>query len=697
MVILSVIAIMVVASIKVLREKPVWRSVSKIQVGAGIRMPFNVAFKESIGSYIRSQIEILNSLTLRERVFKRLDRENYPVPDEAGLRVSLEPLGSTGIIKIKVDSKDKNLANKYHQDPIDESEKFKQAKRGSSAEAALLELTRQINTLEKEIKEGEEKLIEFQKQYDIVAYEESGNLAARHVGELEYRLAQLSTQRKIIETQLKELKTYDNPYLIESRLARLELSAFTPKLPLPSKTPKKGETGGSVSLSIPIYTPTETELKVYQDLRREEERLQDELQDALKIYKEEHPRIKELRKNIDKVKKQIAEEIKNLREKLEARYNALKLEQKALTDSLRDWKKKVFTISSQLAEYENLKGRLERKKKLYNLLIQRMSEINVATGIATDIVQVVEEPHLLIHPVKPKPLRTLTLAFIVGLALGVGLVFSAEYLNDTIRNTEEFEKITSIPTFALIPRFNEWKDKKPYEKTIKASDLHSPVIEAFRNLRTTITFATPQENLKTILVTSSVPQEGKTQIAVNLAISLAHGGAKTILIDADLRKGNVHKYFRLRTSKGLSTYLLGKHSLKEVIQPTGIENLDILPCGKHPPHPAELISSSTFKKLLQELEKEYDRIVIDSPPVLNVSESIVLGVSAQGTLLIVKGGSTSRKLVLRAVELLRKNKVKIIGGVINNLGPAELDYHSYYYYYYYGYRYYGESSEESSS
>jgi capsular exopolysaccharide synthesis family protein len=218
--------------------------------------------------------------------------------------------------------------------------------------------------------------------------------------------------------------------------------------------------------------------------------------------------------------------------------------------------------------------------------------------------------------------------------------------------------------------------------------------EAFRTVRTGIFFSAPEKELKRILVTSSIPGEGKTMLATNTAITMAQSGYKTLLVDADMRHPELHKSLQVIASRGLSNVLVGDAEPQEVISPTQIENLDLLPCGPIPPNPAELLGSQMLKTFLGKVEQKYDKIVFDSPPVISVTDPLVLATFVDGVLMVIQAGKCAKPLVLRSKEQLEAVKARIVGAVLNDVTSevGRYYYRDYYYYRYYS-GYYGEKTK----
>jgi capsular exopolysaccharide synthesis family protein len=275
-------------------------------------------------------------------------------------------------------------------------------------------------------------------------------------------------------------------------------------------------------------------------------------------------------------------------------------------------------------------------------------------------------------------------ALVLGLFGGIGLAFLLETLDTSISTRDEIEERLGLPFLGIVPRIQPGK-AEPDRDLFVHSNPKSPAAECLRSIRTNLLFMSPDKPLRTILVTSSGPSEGKTTTAISLAQIMADGGSRVLLVDADMRRPRVHQIFRLSKESGLSSLILGEGSLDEVIHSTPIPNLSVLPCGPIPPNPSELLHTGAFGNLLSTLATRYDRIIIDSPPAGVVSDAVVISTQVDGTALIVKGGRTSRDAAVRTVRALRDVNAQLLGAVLNDLDLEDQRYGQYYQYYRYGY------------
>jgi non-specific protein-tyrosine kinase len=294
------------------------------------------------------------------------------------------------------------------------------------------------------------------------------------------------------------------------------------------------------------------------------------------------------------------------------------------------------------------------------------------------------------NPVRPRLLPNTILASIVGALLAVGVVFLVEYLDDTLKTPEDVSRVLSLDTLGLIGKLN-----KGTKELVTLSQPLSPVSEAFRVLRTNIRFSSVDRPIHTLVVTSAGPTEGKSTTAANLATVMAQAGLKVIVVDADLRRPRLHQVFGIHPQGGLTGSLL-EGNMDGRLQPTKVEGLAMLPAGNRPPNPSELLGSRRLQELMKLLTQHVDMVVIDSPPVLPVTDAAVLAQGVDGVLLVVDAGETRRQIALQAVESLRQVGANVIGVVLNRVSTRK---GSYYHYYpeYYGDRHKQKKPKERSS
>ena len=343
---------------------------------------------------------------------------------------------------------------------------------------------------------------------------------------------------------------------------------------------------------------------------------------------------------------------------------------------------------SEESEIERLKSELAPYQTSYTDLLQSFEQLRLAEAQSVSNVVQVEPAIIPTNPIRPRVLMNTALAGVVGAMLAVGTVFLIEYLDDTVKSTEEASQALGLPIIGFFARNEDIEDEKP----IVVSEPRSPISEAFRSLRTNIQFAGVDKPIRTLLVTSPGPEEGKTTVAANLAIVLAQGGKKVLLLDADMRKPRIHRIMDLPNKLGVSDFF--KHptrDLRSAVQKWGDAYLDVVTSGEVSPNPAELLGSEKMSQILDMFKGKYDFVVIDSPPVGVVTDPTVLSACVDGTLLVVEPNKTKLGAAIASMEQLRRADANVIGVVFNNVSIKRAGYYtgydSGYYYYQYAYSY----------
>jgi polysaccharide biosynthesis transport protein len=313
-------------------------------------------------------------------------------------------------------------------------------------------------------------------------------------------------------------------------------------------------------------------------------------------------------------------------------------------------------------------------------------------------------------PIAPRRLTTVLAALFLSTLFGMGLALFLEYLDDTIRTTEEVENLLRLPALAAIPTIDsmpkrrlllvggnpgEEDESKPSSELLINNDPRSSLAEAYRQLRTSILLSTAGHAPKSLLITSSLPSEGKTTTAVNTAISLAQTGAKVLVIDADMRRPRLHSVFGVSNAAGLSTILssdMKDEDILNIIQYENDSKLNLLPSGPIPPNPAELIGSEQMANLLKAMQNHFTHVVVDSPPIASFTDGVLIASMVDGVILVVHSGKSSRQVVRRSRQLLQDINAKVFGVVLNNVNLRSQD--NYYYYQSYYHRDHYRNNEE---
>jgi len=407
------------------------------------------------------------------------------------------------------------------------------------------------------------------------------------------------------------------------------------------------------------------ETTVLQRLLERKSELEVSLSENLEYYKEKHPEIIGIRSELDSIDKKIETE-----------------------------KDKALRLKNNEIQYNILKREVDTNREIYESLLMRVGETEVMGELRTTNIRIIDKALVPRRPVKPRKKLNFIIALFVGVFSGTILAFLFESLDQSIKTPEDIKNYTKLPALASIALPQEEEDKQTSPEFITVEKPHSTISESYRSLRTSIMFTAVEHRRKTLLLTSSGPKEGKTTNAVNLAIVMAQAGEKVILLDADLRQPRIEKVFNITPGRGLTEVLAGGDDLDNVIRKTDIPNLDIMPCGSIPPNPSELLGSGKMDDLLRTLQEKYDRIILDTPPVLAVTDSVVLSAKMDGTILVVKAGETNRNAVLKTKEILEtvSKSTSLIGVVLNMVESGRTGGYYYYYHYYGKYGKYGDKT-----
>ncbi|HDL19243.1 MAG TPA: polysaccharide biosynthesis tyrosine autokinase [Bacteroidetes bacterium] len=663
---------------------------------------------------INNQVEILKSRSLAGKVvddlFNSPEKDslklfyvekakgpvNYRVLGVARIRrnLSISPVRDTDIIKIKMKAPSgweaAFLTNKiaHGYQVLDRNQS-----RGEISEVVNF-LDKQLSQKSKDLKNSEEALRQFQQNTGIVALPEETQRMVDQVVEfqtayntadielktyqtrLNYLKSQLGDRRESLENDLSQIAT---PYIRqlreriaekEARYIEYKIEGVNENFPNMKKMKKdinalkkelKGEVGKILRSKIPVDDP----LQPYQEL-------------VTKIIEAET----EIEANSSRVEK--------------------------LKEIVDQYSKKLDTLPDKSMELARLERARQLNENIYLMMKEKYEESRITRAGQIGKIKIVDVAVPPRTPISPKKKMNLILGVLIGLGLGVGITFFLEYLDNSIRTVEDLERI-KLPFLGSIPEIKPDDSNgfwKPAIFTVKKSKgrrrseqgeiadrliTHlkpkSPISEAYRSLRTQIQYSKADNPPRTILVSSPGPGEGKSTSVTNLAISVAQMGSKTILVDADLRRPVLHNLFSLKRETGLSNYLVGRASLDEIIKTTGVENLDLITTGILPPNPSEVLASQRMEQLIQDLSQNYDYVFFDSPPLIAVTDALVLAPKVDGVILVLRSEITDQDAAIRAHELLENVKASLLGSLLNDVSSGYM-YGSYYYYYYY-YYYYG--------
>jgi len=417
-----------------------------------------------------------------------------------------------------------------------------------------------------------------------------------------------------------------------------------------------------------------------------------------------HPEVKAALATLRTIRERLDSEVKSVLASAEAEYLRAKNQEQELGAALKRQEKAVMAFNTLAADYRVIKKDHGLMDRDYSRVTQRVGEIEIAlaSGPKQENIAVIAPPKVPTEPVKPRKKRSLALASLLGLLLGIGLCFFVEYLDTSVKTKEEVEALLSTSVLGYVPAVSDGQASLLSDgRTLDLLALEKPrsaLAEAFRSIRTALSFTRIGEQSHQFVVTSALPAEGKTLVSVNIAIALARAGKKVVLVDADLRRPRTHKIFGIEQSPGLSNLLAGDevHSVDDVVRLAGKENLNLITSGPLPPNPSELLASSRMAEIVAQLAGRFEYVVYDTPPVVNVTDAAVLAQQVHGAVIVLRSFSTNRAAAVRAGELIGGGGARLLGVILNGVDAPNRGYDAYGYRYYSKYYYYGDEETKQA-
>lgn len=588
-------------------------------------------------------------------------------------QLSVKQLNDTRLIELRFKHQDPEIAEKINNMVADTFVLSNLERKTETSNTAGDFLQKRIAELQSEIRHGEEQLINYAKNHQILSLDASQNMVVDRLSTLNKQLLEAENDRKTAEAAYR------------SALAPGALEAQA------EATTNSASNNSAADMEAKL-----AELK--------QKRAQ-----LLLEYTEKYPEVRDLTQQIALLEKQV-EQLRThtqtvVKTNLETKYRQALRKEQALQESLAKQRGETLMQNEAAVNYRIIQQEIETNKTLLDGLLQRAKENDVILAGTPNNIHVVDHAARPKVPVGPKRRQAIALALLFSVILGVALARYLDYLDDSVRTSDDVENFLRLPALAVIPSLGSFARRRLLkalpggqkkngadggaELLLNASQ-RSPLAESYRQLRTSVLLSSAGGAPRTLLVTSSQPGEGKTTTVVNTAMILAQTGAKVVVVDGDMRRPRLHSIFNIDNSNGLSSLLASKMSEVEmlnVVQHHESSGLYVLPSGRIPPNPAELLGSDQIRSLMTVLENTFTHIVIDSPPVASFTDGVLLSSVADGVLLVVHGGSASRHIVRRSKQLLSDVGAKIFGVVLNNVTVSRHDYYynrSYERYYYAG-------------
>jgi capsular exopolysaccharide synthesis family protein len=494
----------------------------------------------------------------------------------------------------------------------------------------------------KAVELAESKLQLYREQNGAVSFEGQQNIVVQKLGDLNAAVTRAKTERIQKEAMYQQLlQSQSNPAMLDTFPA---------------------------ILTNTFIQQQKTELT---EMQRQYVQLSEKLGDK-------HPDIIKLKSAIQISQTRLNGEIGKIVQSVKSEYQASLAQENSLTTALNQQKNEALAMNRQAIEYGVLSRDMESSKQLYQSLLQRSKETGVSGELKTSNIRIVDAAERPRAPFTPQTRRDLLQGLLAGGLLAFGLVFFFEYLDSHIKTPDEVRTHLGLSHLGLLPAMNGKTFTGKYP--LLNNGVPSNFSEAFRNIRTNVLFSSAQEGSRSVVVTSTGPGEGKSMVASNLALSLAQAGQRVLLIDGDMRKPKVHEIFDVSQEPGLSNLLVGNAKASESVRKTSVPGLWVMGAGRIPPNPAELVGSARFRDFLASIKEHFEWVIIDSPPVMSVTDAALVAHHTAGVLFVIGAEMTSRHAAKRALDQLEQAQARFVGAVLNRV---DLEHNAYYYSQYY--------------
>jgi len=575
-------------------------------------------------------------------------------------KITIDPIRDTKLVEVSFTFSSPRLASEIVNTLAEEFINFSTEKRYENTQQASDFLSEQITSLRTDLAAKEMEMQKYGEEKDLVFLNDQESSAVNAFADLNHAYTAARIERIQAESTYREIQGLE-----------------------PDR--------------LPEFINNDT----MQLLNAEYKRLKSEYEEKSRIYKPDYPSQVQLKARLDSM----GDEIRKAVEGAESEYRTALSRERNLLRTLNAQRNDVSQMKSDAILYNSLKIEVENIRSTLSSLIEKQSEALISSrlgGIKASNISIIDMAEISRFPISPRKKLNLLVALIFGLCGGIALCFGLEYLDNTIKGPEDIERISKLPSLGVVSYISNEvlknKDLQSYGEDFSKIENSLPEIsqvelinhlypklfisEDYRTVRTSLLLSHADNPPKSIVFTSSLPAEGKTCTCANLAVSFAQLDKKVLLIDTDLRKPRMHRIFDTKNNKGLSGYLAGKQDFNDVKFLTSIKNIWLVPSGLIPPNPAELLNSKRMGYLLEEVKNDFDIILVDSPPVLAVVDSVITSSLVDTTVMVIKSGKTTTKNFAGAYEELKRAKVNIAGVIFNEvkIGKDGYNYMSYYNY-----------------
>jgi capsular exopolysaccharide synthesis family protein len=633
---------------------PSYQSTSKMMMAGKMNIAQGAVYSEDAVNFYGTQIQLMQSAEVRhsaESLVRSAHPELQPVPVD--IFVVQKP--RTSIFDLSAVGSAPEYTQAYLNAAMQKYLDFKRGMREDRGHEVTTGITEQLIQVEKDLRNSEDEMLEFQKQNNIGFIQEQGNSAAQYLVKLNQQYAQQKTEYDLL-----------NLLDLDQNLDRAQVKTDT------------GTNQGSDNQGLPFSDvgPEADYLKAKQQIQL----LKAERETLAKDLRPNHPKILKLNDEITKQDKLIGLFRADTLEKLKTRRESIGKQMENLQSNVKEWEAKALDLSQRLAQFNRIKGKVDRLKTLYDRLTVNLKDIDVSqvTG-SEDQVSIME---MATPPISVRPglIKSLLIGFGIGSLAGLAILILLDRIDDRMASFSEFQHHFSENILGQIPK----EKTKGKVDLLQPDDMRHVFAESYRNIRSSIFFM-PYEGPrpKSFLITSSVPSEGKSTVSANLAITMALSGARTLLIDCDLRRGALRETFGISSKIGFSEVLKGEVNWQEVVVPTAVPTLFVLPRGKTLSQPSEHLLRDSTEALLKEIYQHYDYVIIDSSPVLAADDTTSLAPKIDATIFVVRLSYTSARLTKKALEGLYNRQVNVPGVILNFVDTSLPEYYYYQYSEYY--------------
>lgn len=633
---------------KALTRPITYQSVGKIIVSGRVALPEGSLYSEEAINFFGTQSTLMESGEVARRAATRV-QELRPDLAPSPVQIGVSQIPRTSIFVLSASGSNPDYVKAYLDAIMESYITLRRSMVSEKSQSTLAAITDQVMKLETELRVGEDALLDWQKQNNLAFLQEEGNSAADYLASLNRELARLQSRYQLLD-QLSPDQAIEH-----DQLSSEELRSNTDSL-VREVAGNEGEVSGGPMTD-------------YQQGRRKLLLLQAQLQQLQRDLLDNHPKVQAIKHELSEQAALLEILKKQSQEQLRIRRDAVGIQIADKQKQIAEWEKKALDLSRRQGEFERLKGKVDRQKVLYDRLIANVQNVDVNTNIQQDIVSIMEfasQPGMQVASVA----REVGKGFFLGLFVGCGILFVIGLLDDRIVSIAELQTIFNEEVVGIIPRVGTGQ-----AAILRQNDERQALREAYRNVRSWFVF-TPWKGRppKTILISSAVPQEGKTTISINLASTLAASGAKVLLVDGDIRRGNIHKYFSRDSEPGLGDVLSGRASVEECIEKTDFESLFFIPRGHIESDAQDVILGKGIQYLIDSVYEQYDYVVFDSSPLMAVDDTSSLAPRMDVVLLVVRAGFSSIRLTRKTLDVLESRRANVEGLIYNNVDWDSMDY-----------------------